>query len=936
MTQPFRLPHSGTIDRGRALRFSFDGRSYEGYAGDTLASALLANGVHLVGRSFKYHRPRGILGSGIDEPNALVEVDRGHGRRDANIPATTIELYEGLVARSQNRWPSLRFDVGAVNRLLAPAIPAGFYYKTFLWPRGAWAKLFEPAIRRAAGLGRAPDLPDPDRYALRYGHCETLIVGGDRSGIDAAIAASEDRSQRVVLCDEGFVWGGSCRDRAWIDASIATLAARSNVALRLRTTAFAYAGHAMVGLCERLNDHRADAPPGTLRQIWHQMRAGRTIVATGAHERPLVFAGNDLPGIMLAGAVRSYAERFAVVVGRRVVVVVADDSGYDCAEALVSAGAEVTLLELRSQLSRVSAGVEGHAGVAPLRATGRLRVDGLVARLADGTTRRFACDAVAMAGGWTPAVHLFSQAGGKLRWSEADGAYAPDSIDAPVAVVGRAAGREGPAAHRWLPVDPKMAFVDFQNDVTAKDLGLAVREGFTSVEHLKRYTTTGMATDQGRTSNVNAMAIAGEAMGIAPSAVGVTTFRAPYSPTVFGTLAGYDRDDLFDPERRTPIDPWAEARGAVFEPVGLWRRARYFPRVGEDMHAAVARECRTVRDAVGVFDASTLGKIEVVGPDAAEFMDRMYINAWTKLAVGRCRYGLLLRDDGYIYDDGVVGRIADDRFHVTTTTGGAAGVLQVMEDYRQTEWPELDVWLTSTTEQWAVIAVQGPRARDVIAPLVAGIELHPAAFPHMALRTGTIAGVETRLFRVSFTGELGFEINVPAEHARAVWDAVATRVEALGGCAYGTEAMHVLRAEKGFIIVGQDTDGTVTPDDVGMGGMIGKAKRDFVGKRGLMRDDLVADGRKQFVGLIPQAGRCPDEGAQLVTSASPAAFTSEGHVTSAYACATVGHPIALGLLRNGRARLGETVFATALDGMPIACTVTAPVFVDPEGHRSNG
>ncbi len=551
-------------------------------------------------------------------------------------------------------------------------------------------------------------------------------------------------------------------------------------------------------------------------------------------------------------------------------------------------------------------------------------------------------------------------------WDEAVQAYLPGEASQPVRAAGAARGvlacddaiADGAAAGADLPQSSRsaertpasaplspprtisegpMAFVDFQNDVTVKDLKLAIREGFQSVEHFKRYTTTGMATDQGRTSNVNAMAVAGAMLGIPTAAVGVTTFRAPYTPTAFGTLIGYSRGELFDPERRTPIDGWAEAAGAVFEPVGLWRRARYFPRDGEDMAAAVARECRTTRAAAGLFDASTLGKIEVVGPDAAAFMERMYINAWSKLEPGRCRYGVMLREDGFVYDDGVVGRLAADRFHVTTTTGGAAGVLNLMEDYRQTEFPELRVWLTSTTEHWAVIAVQGPRARAILQPLVAGIDLAPEAFPHMAVREGRICGVATRLFRVSFTGELGFEVNVPAGDGLAVWQALHAEGLKHGATVYGTEAMHVMRAEKGFIIVGQDTDGTVTPDDAGLGWAVGKRKHDFVGKRSLVRPDMIAPGRKQLVGLVPIDGASlPDEGAQLVATPSPDRFSAQGHVTSAYRSDAAGSPIALALLADGRSRTGETIHATTLGGHTIPCRVTDPVFVDPEGARLNG
>ena len=981
-----RTPTGGRIDRARPLRFSFDGRTYSGFAGDTLASALLAHGVHLMGRSFKYHRPRGVLAAGSDEPNALVAVSRDAARTTPNLRATQVELYDGLVAVSQNRWPSLRFDAAAVNDVASPLLPAGFYYKTFMWPRSWWDRVYEPRIRAMAGLGRAPSLPDPDRYAQRYAHADVLVVGSGPAGLGAALVAA-DSGARVMLCDEQPELGGSLLadadgtidgqpSAAWLAASLASLAARPNVTLLPRTTAFGFFPHGMIGLAQRITDHLADPDPVLPRERLWQVRAREVVVAAGAHERPLVFSGNDRPGILLADAARTYAARYGVRPGRRAVVVAAHDGGYKVALELHRAGVAIAAVaDLRPAPSGEAVDAARRAGL-PIRSAttvlgtgGRLRVRHVdLAPVAGGPPERVACDLLAMSGGWTPSIHLFSQSRGKMRWDEAVGAFVPNlSVErersagacrgvfglaaalADGAAAGEAAAKasgHGTVSRRFtatalraeagqfsgvMPRTGAKAFVDFQNDVTAKDIVLATREGFRSIEHVKRYTTTGMATDQGKTSNLNALAIVAASLGKAPPEIGLTTFRMPYTPVTFGTLAGPSRGDLFDPVRTTPMHAHALAAGAVFEDVGLWKRARYFPRPGEDMHAAVARECLAVRTDVGMFDASTLGKIEVVGPDAAEFLNRLYINAWTKLGVGRARYGVLLREDGFVLDDGVVGRLAPDRFHVTTTTGGAPRVLALMEDFLQTEWRELDVWLTSTTEQWATIAVQGPRARDVLAPLIDGCDISAAALPHMALTRGRIAGAPMLLFRVSFTGELGFEVNVPAGHGPAVWAAIAASP---GTTPYGTEAMHVLRAEKGYVIVGQETDGTATPDDAGLSGMIGKQKPDFVGRRSLTRPALAAAARKQLVGLLTEdAHTVLVEGAQVARS-DVQAGRPIGHVTSAYYSSVLGHSIALAMVEDGRALMGQSL-RVPMPGGDVAVRVAAPVFYDPEGARLN-
>jgi len=977
-----RTPGGGRIDRSRPLNFTFDGRSYSGFQGDTLASALLANGVHLVGRSFKYHRPRGFLSAGAEEPNALVGVRRDANRYTPNLRATQIELYEGLRAESQNRWPSLSFDTGALNDALAPFIPAGFYYKTFMWPRSGWEKIYEPRIRAAAGLGHAPERADPDRYTNRFAHCDVLVAGAGPAGLMAARTASRNGA-RVILCDEQSELGGSLlSDPAtgttidgksspdWLRAAVAELTAHPSVTVLTRTTAFGYFPHNLIGLNERLTDHLASLPPHLPRERTWQVRAREVILATGAIERPLVFPGNDRPGVMLANAARTYVNRYGVRPGSRAVVVAASDEAYRAAIDLNAVGIEIAAIvdvrehpegELPAAARR--AGIEIQAGTTVVGTSGRLRVKSLqVARVdshgeVSGGAQSIACDLVLMSGGLTPSVHLFSQSRGKLQWDEDLQAFVPGEPAERTTAVGACrgvfdlaavlgaghpvatlnAGRKGYAGA--LPARPgaTKAFVDWQHDVTSRDLKLATREGFRSIEHIKRYTTTGMATDQGKTSNLNALAVVSREMDKPIPQVGLTTFRMPYTPISFGSFAGLQRGDLFDPQRTTPTHGWAASRGAVFEDVGLWKRARYFPRGSEDMHAAVARECVAVRNSCGIFDASTLGKIEVVGKDAATFMNRMYVNAWSNLGVGKSKYGVLLRDDGFVYDDGVVARLADDRFHVTTTTGGAARVLALMEDYVQTEWTELDVWLTSTTEQWSVIAVQGPNARKVIEPLVEGIDLSAAALPHMSVGRGRICGIPMMLFRVSFTGELGFEINVPSDYGLTVWEAVHQAGQSCGITEYGTEAMHVLRAEKGYIIVGQDTDGTATPDDAGLAWAVGKTKEDFVGKRSLMRPAMSSPDRKQLVGLATRdPGVVLEEGAQITaTAGQQPPFRPLGHVTSAYHSAVLKRSIALAMVSGGRARLGRELYVS-MPGGDIPVTVTSPVFYDPEGARLHG
>ncbi len=999
-----RLPKGGRIDRSQIVSFTFDGRTYQGHAGDTLAAALLANDVHLVGRSFKYHRPRGILTAGVDEPNALVRLGRG-AHAEPNLRATQIELFDGLYAESQNRIPSLKFDIGAVNSVLSRFFPAGFYYKTFMWPASLWMT-YEHVIRHAAGLGKAADdHNDPDRYERTHAHCDVLVAGGGVAGIMAAVTAAESGA-RVILADEQNEFGGWMLGEAgveidgkpaadWVSTMVDKLAQMPHVTLLPRTTVFGYMDHNFLTLTERVTDHMPSRPAHLPRQRLWKVRAKQVILAQGAHERPLVFAGNDLPGVMLSGAVRTYINRYAVVPGQRAVIVTNNDDAYRTALALHDAGAHVIIADLRATAkgplitAATAAGIEILPGHAVINAVGNLRVGRVEiapvtadATAISGDIIYRDCDLVAMSGGFSPAVHLHSQARGKLQWDDKKLCFTPSTTHEPSVNIGagngsfelatalREAVRAGHQAasltgHRssmaaapavvmtkqsWQPLaawklpnghaagkGPK-AFVDFQNDVTATDIGMAAREGYQSVEHLKRYTTTGMGTDQGKTSNINALAILAEALGHDIPAVGTTTFRMPYSPANIGAIAGRDIGALFDPVRRTRMDAWHQAAGATFEHVGQWMRAWYYPQPGETMQQAVNREVKAARTTAGLLDASTLGKIDIRGRDAAEFLNRIYTNSWQKLGIGRCRYGLMLKDDGMVMDDGVTTRLGDNHFHMTTTTGGAAAVLDWLEEWLQTEWPELDVTLTSVTEQWAVATLSGPKAAQILQDAGIDIDLSPASFPFMSMQDAHIGGLPVRIFRISFTGELSYEINVAARHGLALWRLLMKHGAAHGLTPYGTEAMHVLRAEKGFIIVGQETDGSVTPLDLGMDWIIAKNKPDFIGKRALARKSMGYEDRKQLVGLL-----CKDpetvipEGAHAVLDPSqPLPMDMLGQVTSSYFSPNLGRSIAMGLLKGGQARKGQTVYFPLLDGRVLEATVTDTVFFDPEGERING
>ncbi len=998
MSQPYRVPGRGLINRDRSVSFTFDGREIAGYEGDTIASALLANGEIMVGRSFKYHRPRGIVGAGSDDPAAMVQIGSDPASTDPNVMVTTREIHAGLEARSQNCWPSLKYDVGVLNDVFMRFFPAGFYYKTFMgFDRFRWLNwmTFEPFIRRAAGLGKAPTKPDPDSYESVNRHCDVLVIGAGPAGLAAAANAARSGA-RVILVEEGDRLGGSLNatdpdgttiggkaPADWIAAQTAKLAEHPEVTVLTRTTAFGYYAMNFVGLIERVKDHlpehRRDRRQPRQR-VW-RVRAKQVVLATGAIERPLVFNENDRPGIMLAGAVRTFLHRHGVLAGKRVLIFTNNDSAWQTAFDIRAAGGEVAgIVDLRRELSEtmalraLKAGIAVHPRTAIVGTHGRHRIDSaFVSSLDDdgnvrGSRSRIECDLIAVSGGWNPNVALFAQSRGKLKWDAELASFRPGlswqqerSAGAcngtlelqEVLAEGSRAGLEAARAADFtvraikqsavetnavqslnlvpvwqvpsgLPREKTKAFVDLQDDVKASDLQLATEEGYDSVEHTKRYTTQGMGTDQGKISNVNAFGIMAEARGITVPEVGTTTFRQPYRPVTIGALGGQHVGPHFMPRRGTPMHAWHLEQKAIFEPVGDWLRARAYPKPGESFHDAVQREAKAARTTAGMLDATTLGKIDIRGKDARTFLNRVYTNAWSKLAPGRCRYGLMLGEDGMVSDDGVTACIADDHFHMTTTTGGAASVLQKLEDYLQTEWPDLDVWLTTVTEQWAVAAVCGPKAEEIVASVVDGMDLDPEEFPFMTWQDGTAGGIPVRVFRVSFTGETSYEINIPATYGRWLWEELIAAGKPHGLTPYGTEAMHLLRAEKGFIIVGQETDGTVTPGDMRMDWAVAKKKGDFIGKRSLSRSDTARDDRKQLVGLLTTDGdHVPMEGAQIIGTAEEPAppVPMLGHVTSAYFSPNLGRSIAMAMVRRGGQRMGETVWIARRGDKPVPAKI---------------
>jgi len=1001
MLKNLRVKSSNFIDETKRVSFKFNGKTYHGFKGDTLASALLANDVHLVGRSFKYHRPRGIMTAGSEEPNAIVQVGNDKAITEPNVRATEIEIYEGLEATSQNCWPSVNFDIGGINNFLSPLLPAGFYYKTFMWPASFWEK-YEHVIRHSAGLGRSPTKRDTDIYDHKYVHCDVLIIGAGISGIIAAKTAAQNNLKTLLLDEKTEIGGTTIYQSSdnfkidnkvssdWLNNEIQELKKFDNLEIKTRTSVAAYHGYNYLLARENLTDHLTKTEKqNKIRQRLLKIRAKKVIVATGSLERPLVFDNNDRPGIMLSSAIKKYSDYYGVICGEKNIFFTNNDTAYESAISLIKKKINVKgIVDVRekSESSIVkeaqnlgikiywSHTVTDTQGYKKLKKISIMELSKDGKSLSNSKKITLDCDCLGISGGWTPAVHLFTQSGGKLKFREEDQVFIPNKYPSKQISIGSCNGdfeldkliknssdslktfldiektnyenlsvvssNETTKKNIWLLPSDKIIgktkpFVDYQNDATAKDIKLALREGFRSIEHVKRYTTTGMGTDQGKLGNMHALGIIADTAGVSIGELGTTTFRPPYTPLTFGTIVGRNVGEYFDIFRRTPMNDWHVKNNAKFENVGQWKRAWYYPQNNESMHEAVQRESLATRESAGILDASTLGKIDIQGCNASEFLNRVYTNAWSKLAIGKCRYGLMLNEDGMVYDDGVTTRLDENHYIMTTTTGGASNVMGKLEDYLQTEWPELDVYLTSVTDHFATATVGGPNSKKILNKLIPNLNFSDENFPHMSFKEAQIGNIKCRIMRISFTGELSYEINVQANYGLSLWSQCMEAGKEFNITPYGTETMHLLRAEKGFIIVGQDTDGTMTPIDLQMDWIVSKKKNDFIGKRSLYRSDTMKEGRKQLVGLVTDNPKeILEEGAQIVSELNQKPVEMLGHITSSYFSPNLNKSIALAVVKGGKTMMGKKLFIP-MEDRTINVTIVDPVFIDKENKRLN-
>ena len=995
MPQKYRLDNIGYINRDKKISFTFNGKKYFGYEGDTLASALLANGIHLVGRSFKYHRPRGFFGAGVDEPNAKVQLYKG-AKTEPNANATEVELVEGLIVKSQNCWPSVSFDFGAINNLFQKFFPAGFYYKTFMWPKSFWYKVYEPIIRKAAGLGVAPLKPDPDRYEHKYEYCDVLIAGSGPSGLASALAAAKNGA-RVILAEDKSRFGGSLlvdevtignkKGKEWADEAISQLKSMPNVIVKNRSQVFGYYDHNMMVMFEKTRDHIENPNKFTPRQKLWYIRAKEIVISTGSLERPLIFGNNDRPGILLSSAAKEYLKVYGVLVGRKPIIFTNNDSAYDTAIEFKKNGINPLVVDTRtnsdssviSEAKNLNIDIKFSHGIANTK--GHLKVNSATIGKFNSDKSSYenleevSCDCICVSGNWTPTVHLSSQSGNKLKFNETIDAFIPSQSRQKESTIGSANGSftlkqaledgfnkgfelsnkitnknsksTAPTSNErsygehdkfWCMPLPKnkhyKRFVDFQNDVAVSDIELAVREGFRSIEHVKRYTTLGMATDQGKTSNLNGLQLVSNIEGKIVPEVGHTTFRPPYTAVTIGTIVGREVGKHYRPTRKSPMHEWHEKNNAVFVDAGLWLRPRYYKQDNESLEEAAKREANNVRKNVGVCDVTSLGKIDIKGPDTAEFLNRIYTNAWMKLPVGKARYGVMLREDGIVFDDGTTTRISENHFHMTTTTAQAVNVLAHLEYYLQVVWPELNVNVLSTTEQWAGAALAGPNSRELLSKLFPETNILNEALPFMGYKESDLFGVPARIFRISFSGELAYEINVESSYGTFMWEKIIEFGQEMNIEPYGTEALSTLRIEMGHV-AGSELDGRTIPYDVSLEGMLSK-KKDFIGKRSLTREAFLNPKREKVVGVVPLDKKTTiPEGSHLVKDGN--AFSPNpklGHVSASCWSVEYNNPFSLAIIQDGKNRIGEKLYAVSpLNNKNIAVEIVSSHYVDPKGER---
>ncbi|MDC2999926.1 sarcosine oxidase subunit alpha family protein [Candidatus Pelagibacter sp.] len=995
MSQPFRLNKEGLINRNKKISFTFNGKKLFGYEGDTIASALIANGIHLVGRSFKYHRPRGFFGAGVEEPNAKLQVEF-NGHSEPNVNATEMELVEGLSATSQNCWPSVNFDVGAINNFLKMFFPAGFYYKTFMWPKSFWYKIYEPFIRKAAGLGVASIEKDKERYEHKFEYCDLLVTGSGPSGLASAYAAAKNGA-KVILAEDKPRFGGTLltddvsidnlSGKDWAEKIITELKSMPNVTVKNRSQVFGYYDHNMLVMFERVSDHLETKSKFTPRQRLWYIRAKETILSTGSIERPIVFGNNDTPGIFLSAAAKEYMKVYGVLVGKKPLIFTNNDSAYETALEFKKNNVEPIILDTREEHSselideakskgidiRFSHGVIVANGYKKVKSAkiGKLNKD----KNSFEKIETIECDCICVSGFWTPSVHLASQSGNKLKYEEKIDAFIPDKKKQHETSVGAANGsftleeslkhgfengsnlsakitetkteisipnvnekKYGAHDKFWCMPLPKnenpKRFVDFQNDVSVSDIEIALREGYRSIEHVKRYTTLGMATDQGRTSNLNGLQLVSNIENKIVPEVGHTTFRPPFTPITIGTIVGREVGMEYMPTRKTPMHEWHEKNNAVFVDAGAWKRPRYYKQGSETLFEASKREAKNVRENVGICDVTTLGKIDIKGPDAAEFLNRVYTNAWMKLPVGKARYGLMLREDGIVMDDGTTTRISENHYHMTTTTAQAANVLSHLEYYLQIVWPELNVNVVSTTEQWAGAAIAGPKSREMLSKLYPDLDVSNEALPFMGYKEAEFFGVPSRIFRISFSGELAYEINVKSDNGMFMWEKMMEVGKEFGNQPYGTEALSTLRIEMGHV-AGPELDGRTIPSDVSLNGLVSK-KKDFIGKNSLGREAFNVESRQKIVGLIPidRKSSIP-EGSHIVQDQNAKLPNPKlGHVSSSCWSVENNNPFSLAIMKDGKNMIGKKFFAVSpLKNKSIEVEVISSHYVDPEGKR---